>query len=161
VLQLPEYRFSNTEEALDANWRFLLAYDLTPLDENAVRARITPRSAQEPMVVVTRPGPAWMRFITQAGVRSTLRVPIRAKERPIGGVAFLSRRPDAYDEEDGALASRIADHVALALAHQEIAEEERKIAVAEERALLLERRIDVLSNELDRFSAHRAIGQSP
>lgn len=101
-----------------------------------------------------------MKFITQARIRSTMRVPIRSKDRPIGGVVFMSRASDAYDEEDGVVASRITDQLALALAHQELADEERRIAVAEERALLLERRVDQLSRELDRFSAHRAIGQS-
>jgi transcriptional regulator with GAF, ATPase, and Fis domain len=89
-----------------------------------------------------------------------MRVPIRSKDRPIGGVVFMSRASDAYDEEDGVVASRIADQLALALAHQELAEEERRIALAEERALLLEQRVDQLARELDRFSAHRAIGQS-
>ncbi len=160
VLELPEYRFSNQEEALDSNWSFLMAYDLTPVDEQSVRARISPRSAPEVVEVVTRPGGAWMKFITQARIRSTMRVPIRSKDRPIGGVVFMSRASDAYDEEDGVVASRITDQLALALAHQELADEERRIAVAEERALLLERRVDQLSRELDRFSAHRAIGQS-
>jgi two-component system NtrC family response regulator len=161
--EMPEYRFSNEEEALDASWKYLLAYDLSPAgpaEEGALRVRTTPRDAPEPIDVVVRPGLAWTRFVTAAGVRSTLRVPIRAKDRPIGGVAFLSRLPYAYDEEDGALASRIADHVALALAHQELAEEARQIAQAEERAAHLEERIDVLSRELERFSAHRALGQS-
>ncbi|HEY7216402.1 MAG TPA: sigma 54-interacting transcriptional regulator [Thermoanaerobaculia bacterium] len=158
--ELPEYRFSTEEEALDANWQFLLANDITPLEEGVLRVRISPRDALEPVDVVVRPGLAWTRFVTMAGVRSSLRVPIRAKDRPIGGVAFLSHRPYAYDEEDGLLASRIADHVALALAHQELAEEERRMAQAEERAVQLEARVDVLSRELERFSAHRALGQS-
>ncbi|MBX7183764.1 MAG: sigma 54-interacting transcriptional regulator, partial [Vicinamibacteria bacterium] len=160
LLDLPEYRFSTEEEALDTNWRFLLAQDLSLVREGVLRARISPRDAPEPVDVEVRPGPAWTRFVTTAGIRSTLRVPIRARERPIGGVVFMSRRPYAYDEEDGALASRIADHVALALAHQELAEEERRIAQEHERAVQLEARVDVLSRELERFSAHRAIGQS-
>jgi transcriptional regulator with GAF, ATPase, and Fis domain len=161
ALELPEYRFSNDDEALDANWRYLLAYDLVPLDQNSIRARISPRTVPEAVEVVVTPGPAWMKFVTQAGVRSTLRVPIRAKQRPIGGVVFMSRQVDAFDEADGVLASRIADHVALALAHQELAEEERRIALSEERARLLEQRVDVLSRELERFTAHRALGLSP
>jgi hypothetical protein len=79
VMELPEYRFSNPEEALDANWRFLLAHDLTPLDEHSVRARISPRTAPEVVEVVTRPGAQWMRFIRQAQVRSTMRVPIACR----------------------------------------------------------------------------------
>jgi len=160
VLELPEYKFSNPEEALDSNWNFLMAYDLTPLDEASVRVRISPPAAPEPVEVVTRPGPAWMKFITQARVRSTMRVPIRSKDRPIGGIAFMSRTPAAYDAEDGIVASRIADQLALALAHQKLAEEEQQIARAEERARLLEGRVDQLSRELDRFTAHRAIGAS-
>src|SRR5262245_56996145 len=118
VMDLPEYKFSSPEEALDSNWRFLLAYDLAPVDEHSVRVRISPRSAPEVMEVVTRPGAQWMRFIRQAGIRSSMRVPIRSKDRPVGGVAFMSRAPDAYDDEDGVVASRIADQLALALAHQ-------------------------------------------
>lgn len=160
VLELPEYRFSNAEEALDSNWRFLLAYDLTPIDAESVRVRISPRHAASVNEVVVRPGPAWMRFIAQAGIHSTLRVPIRRNDRPIGGVAFMSRSADAYDEEDGILASRITNLVALALAHHEIAQEEQQLAIVEERASTLERRVDLLSRELERFSAHRAIGSS-
>jgi transcriptional regulator with GAF, ATPase, and Fis domain len=159
VRELPEYRFSHPEEALDANWRFLLAHDLEPLDDSSVRVRISPRGAPHEEVV-TQPGPQWIQFIRVAGIRSTMRVPIRAKGRPIGGVAFMSRAPDTYDEEDGVVASRIADHVALALAHQDLAEEARHAAVAEERTRMLEHRVEMLSRELDRFSAHRAIGQS-
>jgi len=160
LLELPEYRFSTAEEALDSNWKFLLAYDLTVVEDGVLRARISPRDAGAPVEVVVRPGAMWTRFIAAAGVRSTLRVPIRAKDRPIGGVAFLSLGPDAYDDEAGTLASRIADHVALALAHQELAEEERQIAQAEERAAQLESRVAVLAQELSRYSAHRALGQS-
>ncbi len=158
--EMPEYRFSNETEALDTNWNYLLAYDLTPIDEGSLRVLTTPRDAPEPLYDVIQPGPLWTRFVATAGIRSSLRVPIRAKERAIGGVAFLSRRPYAYDDEDGVLASRIADHLALALAHQELAQEERRIAQAEERAVQLEARVDLLSRELERFSAHRALGAS-
>jgi transcriptional regulator with GAF, ATPase, and Fis domain len=160
VLELPPYRFSNAEEALDANWQFLLAYDLELLEGGAVRARISPRSAAERREVVTRPGPAWQGFLSEARVRSVLRVPIRSQERPIGGLAFLSRAPDAYEGEDGLVAARLADQLALALAHQELAEEERRMALAEERARALERRVELLSGELARYTAHRAIGRS-
>lgn len=160
VMELPEYRFSNAEEALDANWRFLLAYDLTPIDAESLRVRISPRHSKPAVEAVVKPGPAWMRFVSQAGIHSTLRVPIRRNDRPIGGVAFMSRSADAYDDEDGMLASRITNLVALALAHHEIAQEEQRLAVAEERTNTLQRRVVALSEELERFSAHRAIGTS-
>jgi len=161
LLELPEYRFSNPEESLDSNWKFLLANDLTPLGDGVLRARISPRDAPQPVDVDVRPGVAWTRFFAAAGIRSTMRVPVRAKDRPVGGVVFMSRRPYAFDQVDAAFASRIADHVALAIAHENLAAEARRIAQAEERAAQLESRVDVLSRELDRFSAHRAIGESP
>ena len=157
--EMPEYRFSNEIEALDSNWKYLVAQDLEPVGENGLRVRKSGRDEPAEFDVI-HPGPHWTRFVAQAGVRSVLRVPIRAKERPIGGIAFLSRRPFAFDDEDGEFACRIADHLALAFAFQELAEEARRIAVAEERAALLEERVDLLSRELERFSAHRALGQS-
>jgi transcriptional regulator with GAF, ATPase, and Fis domain len=158
---MPEYRFSHEEEALDANWKYLLSYDLVPEDDGWLRAVISPRDAIERVEVRIRPGEAWTSFIRKAGIRSSMRVPIRLKDRPIGGVAFLSRHPFLYDEEDGAFAHRIADHIALALAHQELADEEKRIAQAEERAVLLEEKVETLSRELQRFSAHRALGRTP
>ncbi len=161
VMELPEYRFSNEQEALDANWQFLLAYDLSPVDAESVKARISPKHVTPPVEVVVRPGKNWVNFVSRAGIRSTMRVPIRSKDKPIGGIAFMSSKPDAYDAEDGMLASRITDLVALALAHQKLADEERLIALTEERAQQLEKKVAVLTHELDRYSAHRAIGSSP
>lgn len=158
--EMPEYRFSNETEALDTNWKYLVAHDLTPVGEDQLKVLKTPQGT-EPDYDVIRPGPLWTNFVRSAGIRSSLRVPIRAKDRPIGGVAFLSREPFAYNDEDGAFAFRIADHLALALAHQELAEEARRMAQAEERAAQLEARVDGLSRELARFSAHRALGTSP
>ena len=159
LLELPEYRFTNPEETHQADWQFLLAHDLAPEGADALRARISPRGA-ELVEVVVRPGPAWVEFVTRSQARSTMRIPIRLKERRLGGIVFFSRRTDAYDEEDAVLGGRIADHVALALAHQELAQEERRIAEAEARAQILEIRVDQLSRELERFSAHRALGVS-
>ncbi len=160
MLDMPPYRFSNEVETLDARWQYLLAYDLQPLPDGALRVLTTPADAPEPIEAVIHPGVEWTRFVAENGIRSTLRTAIRAKGQPIGGVAFLSRSPHAYNDEDGVLAARIADHVALALAHHELAEEERRIAAAEARAEQLAARVDVLSRELERVSAHRAIGVS-
>ncbi|HET6348051.1 MAG TPA: sigma 54-interacting transcriptional regulator, partial [Candidatus Krumholzibacteria bacterium] len=124
VMDLPPYRFSNTDEPLDVNMDFLLGYDIALEDDSTVRARISPRSAPEVRERVTRPGPEWVKFLAQTGVHSVLRVPIRSSEGPIGGLAFLARAPDSYDEEDGLVASRLADQMALALAHQRLADAE-------------------------------------
>lgn len=157
--EMPEYRFSNATETYDSNWRYLVAHDLEPIGEDSLRVRKTPRGAAADYDVI-QPGVPWVRFVATTGIRSSLRVPIRLRDRPVGGVSFLSRRPFAYDDEDGLFAFRIADHLALALAHQELVEEARRIARAEERAAQLEERVDLLSRELERFSAHRALGGS-
>jgi len=160
LLELPEYRYTNPEEAMSANWDYLLAYDMKPLSDEVLWCRVQPQLPGDPDEVTVKPGAAWVKFITEARVRSTMRVPIRVKDRRLGGIAFFSRRPDAYHLEDAALGGRIADHVALALAHRELADEERRIAQAEARAQMLEVRVDQLSHELARFTAHRALGES-
>jgi hypothetical protein len=68
--------------------------------------------------------------------------------------------PFAYGEDDVILATRIADHVALALAHEQLAEEGRRAAQAQERANLLEQRVHTLVEELERRGGHRALGES-
>jgi transcriptional regulator with GAF, ATPase, and Fis domain len=158
--EMPEYRFTTEIERLDSNWDYLVAHDLEPVGPNDLRVRKS-RREEAPDYDVIHPGERWVGFVAKAGIRSSLRVPIRAQDRPIGGIAFLSRTPFAYDDEDGEFASRIADHLALAFAFQELAQEARRIAVAEERASQLEERVEVLSRELERFSAHRALGGSP
>ncbi|GMU64522.1 MAG: hypothetical protein AMXMBFR36_07960 [Acidobacteriota bacterium] len=157
--EMPEYRFTTEIERLDSNWDYLVAHDLEPVGPNDLRVRKSRRD-EPPDYDLIHPGERWVGFVAKAGIRSSLRVPIRAQDRPIGGIAFLSRAPFAYDDEDGEFASRIADHLALAFAFQELAEEARRIAVAEERASQLAERVELLSRELERFSAHRALGGS-
>ena len=77
-----------------------------------------------------------------------LRVPIWLKDEPIGGIGFGSDKPAAYGEDDVELATRIADHIALALAHEQLAEESRRAVQAQERAVLLQERVDFLAHEL-------------
>jgi GAF domain-containing protein len=87
-------------------------------------------------------------LLSRLGVRSCLRVPVRLRGEQVGGLNFMSRRPDGFRAEQADLARRIADHVALALAHERLAEEQRHAAEAGERARLLEARIVRLSAEL-------------
>ncbi|MGE0639431.1 MAG: sigma 54-interacting transcriptional regulator [Thermoanaerobaculia bacterium] len=143
--ELPEYRFTTEIEALDSNWNHLLAHDLEPIGPNDLRVRKTARD-QAPEYDLIHPGEQWVGFVARAGIRSSLRVPIRSHDRPIGGVAFLSRRPFAYDDEDGALAFRIADHLALALAFGQLAEESRRVAVLAERERQLEAALPALDS---------------
>jgi transcriptional regulator with GAF, ATPase, and Fis domain len=55
------------------------------------------------------------------GARSMLRLPIRFGGRVIGGLAFLSFTPNRFASTDLAVGRRLADHVASALSHHELA----------------------------------------
>ena len=160
VSDVAEYRFSSEHEAIGSGWQYFLAYDLTFPEEGVVRARLSPPGAPDPVHAELRPGPLWTRMASDLGLRSTLRVPIRSQDQPVGGLSFSSRRPATYSEDDVALAARIADHVSLALAHEQLAEEVRRAARAEERSAQLEARVDALVEELESRTPHRALGQS-
>ena len=161
VGDLPEYRFSTESETIASSWRSFVAYDCTVLEEGVVRAQTSPPDATEPVFVELRPGPPWTRILSQLGVRSLLRVPVRIKDQPIGAISFGSDKPFAYGDDDIVLATRIADHVALALAHERLAEEGRRAAQAQERANVLEERVQTLVQELESRGSHRALGDSP
>ena len=63
-------------------------------------------------------------------------------------------------DDDVELARRIADHIALAFAHEQLAEEAGHAARAQERASMLEERVSLLVQELESRGAHRALGES-
>src|SRR5437588_222335 len=102
------------------------------------------------------PGPPWVAM----GYPSWLRLTVRLRGDVLGFLNFLSRAPDSYTEADVPAARRIADLVALAFAHERLAEEARRRAEAQERAIQLEGRVARLTAELDAAEGHRAIGTS-
>jgi Nif-specific regulatory protein len=159
VGELPEYRFTSESERIQPNWRSFVAYDCSVVEEGVARVLTSPPGA-EPVFVDLRPGAPWTKILSAFGIRSLLRVPIRVKQQPIGAIAFGTDRPAAYGEDDVALATRIADHIALALAHERLAEEARRAAEAQARASLLEERVQGLVEELEGRGAHRALGES-
>ena len=159
VDELPEYRFTSASEAITTNWRSMVAYDADVVSEGVIRVRLSPLHA-EPAFVELRPGPPFTRLFADFKLRSFVRVPVRVNEQPVGAISFSSDRPGAYNEDDVDVATRVADHVALALAHEQLAEEARRSAQAQERAALLEQRVDALVQELDRQRGHRALGES-
>jgi two-component system response regulator FlrC len=159
VTDLPEYRFSSASETITANWRAFLAYDCDFIGDGVVRVRTSPMDA-EPAFVELRPGAPFTQLASGFQLRSFVRVPLRIREQPIGAIAFGSDRPGAYGDDDVDLATRIADHVALALAHEHLAEEGRRTAQAQERAALLQERVETLVQELDQRRGHRALGES-
>jgi transcriptional regulator with GAF, ATPase, and Fis domain len=71
---------------------------------------------------------------TVGGMVSVLFVPIRLEEgRLYGGLTFYSRTRGHFTRDDVLLATRIADHIALALSHQRLAEESQRAAALQER----------------------------
>jgi transcriptional regulator with GAF, ATPase, and Fis domain len=102
----------------------------------------------------------WLRAYRDLGVRSAVRASVRLNGVTVGGLEFNSRQPDRYGAEDAEFAVRVADHVALALAHQRLAEESRRTAAARDRAARLEERVQLLAHELEALSPHRALGRS-
>ncbi len=96
-----------------------------------------------------------------AGIRSNLYAAIRIQGRPIGALIFHSVKTGAYDLVDARMACRIADCVALALAHERLAQEASLAAAAQERAAQLEIRVAGLIAELASHGGpYRQIGVS-
>ncbi len=104
------------------------------------------------------PGGFWDQ-IRSAGYRSTLWVNRAARDQ-LFGLQFWSKRRAAFDESQVAVGRRIADHIALAISHEQLAESERQAAEAQLRADRLAARVKSLSDELAAKSG-RMIGASP
>ena len=98
--------------------------------------------------------------ILAAGFRSLLVVLTRAGQQQMG-LGFWSKQPRAFSRDDVPAARRIADHVALAVSHEQLAEAARKVAEAHARAELLEARVRSLTEELRSKADHaRVVGRS-
>ena len=91
------------------------------------------------------------------GYRSLLRVAINLHEKFVGSLDFASLTPGLYKPEDALIGRRIADHIALALSHQKLAEEVERAAQARERSAALERRVKTLTAEVESLGSHRRI----
>ena len=59
---------------------------------------------------------------TLAGMRSSLRLPFTLEGRVVGGLAFHAREPARFSSADVLVARRLADYVAIALSHHQLAE---------------------------------------
>ena len=93
----------------------------------------------------------------QAGMRSVLGLPVRFEGRLHYGVNFYSRSTAAFTRDDVLVGRRIADHVALALSHQRLAEEARSNAELKARAANLELLDEMLAAMTDAGAAERAV----
>jgi DNA-binding NtrC family response regulator len=95
-----------------------------------------------------------------AGYRSALSVCLSAREQRFC-LRFWSRQLAAFHAGQVPIARRIAEHVALAVSHEQLAEAARQAADAQARAELLEARVRSLSEELDSRSGYgRIVGPS-
>jgi GAF domain-containing protein len=75
------------------------------------------------------------RIFAQLGVQSALRVPMPLGKDVFGSVFFLSRTTDNFSEDDIDFARRVADHLALALSHERLAEAARRAAESRARRI--------------------------
>src|SRR5438128_7788440 len=119
----------------------------------AGQMRTASNSAERPFEC--HPNLPWAR-----GYESWIRLTVRLQGGVLGFLNVLSRSPEQYTEADVPPARRIADLVALACAHERLAEEERRRVEAQERAVRLEARVARLTVELEAAEGHRAIGTS-
>ncbi len=159
VREMPEYPLG-PEEQVFMGWEYVVVRDYTVLPDYRVRAQLVHSKPDRPHEVDVQLDPFWIQGYTVQGIRSRVRVPVRLNGELAGGLDFMSRTPGVYDEEDAEFALRVAEHVALALAHHELAEEARRAAAAEQRAEVLAERVQLLSRELEALSPHRALGRS-
>jgi transcriptional regulator with GAF, ATPase, and Fis domain len=101
------------------------------------------------------------RIFARLGVQSVLRVPMPLGTGVFGSLLFLSRQTAQYTENDIHFARRCANHLALALSHQRLAEAERRDAAARETAARLEAQVATLTRELEsRTGQRRVVGAS-
>jgi len=108
------------------------------------------------------PGSARGRIFAQLGVRSALRVPMPLGTGVFGSLFFLARDAERFSESDLDFARRVADLLALALSHQQLAEAARRDAAARETAAQLEAQVATLTRELEaRTGRRRVVGHSP
>jgi len=62
----------------------------------------------------------------KAGMHGALLLPVRLAGKLHAFLSFMSREPQRFTRDDVVIGRRIADHIALALSHQRLAEEARR-----------------------------------
>ena len=100
------------------------------------------------------------RLAAANGIQSWLRVPVRLWGEVRGALVFVSQEKDRFGEADVEVARRIADRIALALAHQRLAEEAQAAAQERERAERLRATVDTLTRQLEERERMRVVGVS-
>jgi transcriptional regulator with GAF, ATPase, and Fis domain len=100
-------------------------------------------------------------FCKRLGVLSALRLPMPLGGEIFGSLFFLARQAESFSEDDIDFGRRVADHLALALSHQRLAEAARSHAESRETAARLEAQVATLTRELEaRTGQRRVVGHS-
>ena len=97
------------------------------------------------------------RLFKQLEVKSALRVTLPLGNQVFGSLFFLSRQTNAFVDDDVDFGRRVADHLALALSHERLAEVARRDAESREMAARLEAQVATLTRELESTSGHRRV----
>jgi len=95
-----------------------------------------------------------------AGYRSVLNVRSVARDQ-VMRLGFLSKQTDAYRPDDLKTARHIADYVAVAVAHEQLAAIERDRAEARARTERVDARVRVIADKGEALAHGRMIGRSP
>jgi transcriptional regulator with GAF, ATPase, and Fis domain len=102
------------------------------------------------------------RLMLDGGARSAIGAPLLRGGLVAGALYFGKRRPNWFDADDAEVARAVAAGVVLALQHQRLAEEQRRLEAVEGKARRLEARLESLRESLDeRYGFDRIIGRSP
>ncbi len=102
------------------------------------------------------------RLILDDSGRSALGVALHRGGVVGGALYFGKRRPNWFDTSDVEIAGHIAESVVLALQHQRLGDEQRRLAAAEGRARRLEERLASLRESLgQQYAFDQIIGRSP
>jgi Nif-specific regulatory protein len=83
------------------------------------------------------------------GFRSLLRVPVRLDGSVAAVLTVLSTTPHLYSQADVAVTRRIAEHIALALSHQRLADQARAVEELRARTTTLELLDEMLATLID------------
>jgi transcriptional regulator with GAF, ATPase, and Fis domain len=142
-------------------YRGALVRDIELVDVATRTVRVLPVADEATAAFEVSLDPVRFRLAREGRLRSLVAVPVRALGRFVGGLVFLSRRPGEFGPEHADLARRVADHVALALAHQRLAEEERQAGEARVLAARLVKRVESLTREIESLGGRRrVVGES-
>jgi transcriptional regulator with GAF, ATPase, and Fis domain len=97
-----------------------------------------------------------------SGLHSCIWAPMRFGDKIGGALFFGKREPYWYDEVDVEVATVIATGIVLGIQHQRLAEEQRRLALAERQTRGLEHSLKSARSELyDRYGFEQMIGRSP